>query len=86
MVRPGYRLSETVPPLPIFSPDPGASLTGFHEFRSNWAIDWARFADMPVSSVYYRIKLGQIPVVRIGKSIRIDPDEALAALKQGGAA
>jgi hypothetical protein len=46
MVRPGYRLSETVPPLPIFSPNPGAALTGFHEFRSNWAMDWARFADM----------------------------------------
>jgi hypothetical protein len=46
MVRPGYRLSETVPPLPIFGPDAGSSLTGFHEFRDNWAIDWARFADM----------------------------------------
>jgi hypothetical protein len=46
MVRPGYRLSETVPPLPIFSPNPGASLTGFHEFRSNWAFDWGRFMDL----------------------------------------
>ncbi len=46
MVRPGYRLSETVPVLPIFDPDPGASLTGFHEFRSNWAFDWRRFMDL----------------------------------------
>jgi hypothetical protein len=53
MVRPGYRLSETVPPLsetvpplPIFGPDPNASLTGFHEFRSNWAFDWGRFMDL----------------------------------------
>jgi hypothetical protein len=46
MVRPGYRLSETVSPLPIFASDPGSSLTGFHEFRDNWAMDWARFMDM----------------------------------------
>ena len=46
MVRPGYRLSETVPPLPIFGPNPNASLTGFHEFRSNWAFDWGRIMDL----------------------------------------
>src|SRR6202165_4294501 len=46
MVRPAYRLSETVPPLAIFDPNPNASLTGFHEFRSNWAIDWRRFMDL----------------------------------------
>ena len=46
MVRPGYRLSETVPPLPVFSTSPGASLTGFHEFRNNWAFDWGRFMDL----------------------------------------
>jgi hypothetical protein len=46
MVRPGYRLSETVPPLPIFSPNPKASLTGFHEFPGNWAFDWGRFMDL----------------------------------------
>jgi len=45
-VSPGYRLSESVPPLPIFSADPGASLTGFHEFRSIWAFDWGRFIDL----------------------------------------
>src|SRR5262249_8170794 len=45
MVRSGYRLSETVPPLPILG-DPSASLTGFHDFRSNWALDWGRFMDL----------------------------------------
>ena len=46
MVRPGYRLSELVSPLPIFGDDAGSALTGFHEFRSNWAMDWGRFMDM----------------------------------------
>jgi hypothetical protein len=46
MVRPGYRLSETVPPLDLFNIDAGSSLNGFHEFRSNWAMDWARFMDL----------------------------------------
>ena len=46
MVRPGYRLSETVPPLATFGTDEGSSLTGFHQFRGNWAIDWRRFADL----------------------------------------
>lgn len=46
MVRPGYRLSATVPQLPIFGPNAASSLTGFHEFPSNWAIDWIRFADL----------------------------------------
>jgi hypothetical protein len=46
MVRPGYRLSETVPPLDLFSPDANRSLNGFHEFPGNWAIDWGRFMDL----------------------------------------
>jgi hypothetical protein len=46
MVRPGYRLSATVPQLSIFGPNAGLSLNGFHEFRSNWAIDWVRYADL----------------------------------------
>jgi Animal haem peroxidase len=46
MVRPGYRISETVPQLPIFGDDEGSALTGFHEFPDNWAIDWVRFADL----------------------------------------
>ena len=46
MVRPGYRLSESVPQFPVFSPNAESSLNGFHEFPSNWAMDWTRFADL----------------------------------------
>lgn len=46
MVRPGYRLSETVGPLAIFATDPGAALTGFREFPGDWAIDWNLFLDL----------------------------------------
>jgi hypothetical protein len=57
MVRPIYRLSETVPPtesdgtapdgrLPIFAAPPALSLVGFNEFPSNWAIDWRLFFNM----------------------------------------
>lgn len=46
MVRPGYRLSETVPPLPIFAMPPKLSLTGFQEFPENWAFDWGLFIDL----------------------------------------
>src|SRR5206468_12314431 len=43
MVRPGYRLSETVGPLLIFADDPNKGLTGFREFPANWALDWNLF-------------------------------------------
>src|ERR1700730_8080627 len=46
MVRPGYRLSETVGPLSIFGPDPNKALTGFREFAASWAIDWNLFMDL----------------------------------------
>jgi len=48
MVRPGYRLSETIGPLAIFTADPASNegLTGFREFLSNWAIDWNLFMDL----------------------------------------
>jgi hypothetical protein len=47
MVRPGYRLSETVGPLAIFTFDqPDRGLTGFREFPENWAIDWNLFIDL----------------------------------------
>jgi len=46
MVRPGYRLSETIPPLAIFGPTPNSALTGFRKFPSNWAMDWNLFADL----------------------------------------
>ena len=45
MVRPIYRLNQTIPRLEIFSTDPLTSLTGFREFPSNWAIDWRLFFD-----------------------------------------
>ena len=49
MVRPGYRLNDAIGPFAIFPladrpADPG--LTGFDEFPSDWAIDWARFIDL----------------------------------------
>ncbi|MBV8516377.1 MAG: heme peroxidase [Acidobacteria bacterium] len=47
MVRPGYRVSETIPPLPIFDFDPTKpSLTGFQPVISTWAIDWNLFIDL----------------------------------------
>src|SRR5215472_1906552 len=55
MVRPGYRLNDDIGPLPIFTPtDVGdaatdvrePALTGFDQFPSGWAIDWARFIDL----------------------------------------
>jgi hypothetical protein len=47
MVRPGYRLNETLPDaLAIFATDPAKALTGFREFPSSWAIDWNLFADL----------------------------------------
>ena len=46
MVRPGYRLSETIGPLPIFAADPALDLRGFGLFPSTWAIDWNLFIDL----------------------------------------
>ncbi len=47
MVRPGYRLSETIGPLSIFTfNDPIKGLTGFREFPDTWAIDWNLFMDL----------------------------------------
>ena len=46
MVRPSYRLNETVGPLPIFKPgENDEDLRGFKAPKSNWAIDWRRFTD-----------------------------------------
>jgi hypothetical protein len=47
MVRPGYRLSETIGPLAIFTfDDVNKGLTGFRDFPSNWAIDWNLFINL----------------------------------------
>jgi Animal haem peroxidase len=46
MIRPGYRLSETIGPLPLFALDPDPDLRGFRAFPSNWAMDWNLFMDL----------------------------------------
>ncbi len=45
MVRPIYRLNQTIPRFAIFSTNPLTSLTGFREFPSQWAIDWRLYFD-----------------------------------------
>ena len=50
MVRPGYRLNDSVL-LPIFPvPKQGLpeGLTGFREMNPNWGIDWGRFIDIDI--------------------------------------
>jgi len=44
MIRPIYRLNQTIDRLPIFA-QKGQSLVGFRKFPSNWAIDWRLFFD-----------------------------------------
>lgn len=52
MVRPGYRLNETAPVLPIFDPvNPKLGLNAFGKFNSAWAIDWQRFIDLGIPQV-----------------------------------
>ena len=46
MVRPGYRLNDTVGPLPIFAPGNDVDLRGFKAPQPNWAIDWRRLMDL----------------------------------------
>jgi heme peroxidase len=44
MVRPIYRLSQSIPRFPIFNlPGQGESLVGFRDFPHNWAIEWELF-------------------------------------------
>jgi Animal haem peroxidase len=49
MVRPGYRLSDTIL-LPIFPvpPDFPEGLTGFRAMNPAWGIDWSRFIDLDI--------------------------------------
>jgi hypothetical protein len=42
MIRPIYRLNQSIDRLPIFSAA-GESLVGFRKFPTNWAIDWNLF-------------------------------------------
>ena len=47
MVRPGYRLNDTVKPVPIFAFGPNAvDLRGFKAPQPNFALDWRRFIDL----------------------------------------
>jgi hypothetical protein len=47
MIRPGYRLSDAVKPVPIFAlGDDAVDLRGFKPPHSDWAIDWRRFVDI----------------------------------------
>jgi hypothetical protein len=47
MVRPGYRLNDTVKPVPIFKFGANAEdLRGFKPPKPNWALDWRRFIDL----------------------------------------
>jgi hypothetical protein len=52
-----------------------------------WRVErFAEWADIPVKSVYYQIDLGRIPgVVRFGKTVRIDPEVAIPALREAAA-
>jgi hypothetical protein len=43
MVRPLYRLNQTVSRLPIFANDKGQDLKGFRTFPREWSIDWRLF-------------------------------------------
>lgn len=47
MIRPGYRLNDLTPLLPIFPFGQFAlGLTGFRRMVSTWALDWGRFVDI----------------------------------------
>jgi len=46
MVRPSYRLNDTVGRIPIFARDPDPNLRGFRTMTPGWAIDWRRFIDI----------------------------------------
>lgn len=83
MVRPGYRLSETVPPIAIFEHDPAKALTGFREFPDNWAIDWNLFsfleprdpADTTRTQLAYKIDTSLVnPLSKLPPSIAIHPN------------
>jgi hypothetical protein len=65
-----------------------ARVSVFAESDGLWRVEkFAAWAGIPVPSVYYQIAQGRIPgVVRFGKTIRIDPEVALPALRDGGAA
>jgi Animal haem peroxidase len=93
MVRPGYRLSETIGPLSIFAPDPNRALTGFRKFPESWAIDWNLFIDLEPrdptditrTQLAYKIDTSLVnPLGNLPPSIAIDPATlALRNLERG---
>jgi hypothetical protein len=93
MVRPGYRLSETVGPLSIFGPNPNKALTGFRKFPANWAIDWNLLidleprdpADITRTQLAYKIDTALVnPLGNLPPSIAFDPSTlALRNLERG---
>ena len=48
MIRPNYRINETISRRPIFSgsSDPAGNLGGFRPIPSDWALDWQFFIDL----------------------------------------
>ena len=83
MVRPGYRLSETIGPLLIFATDPNQALTGFREFPGNWALDWNLFmtlaprdpANATRTQLAYRIDTSLVnPLGHLPPSIAVNPN------------
>jgi heme peroxidase len=95
MVRPGYRLSETIGPLAIFTDNPASNegLTGFREFPSNWAIDWNLFMDLQPrnpddktrTQLAYRIDTSLVdPLGHLPPSIASHPSNLAARNLQRG--
>ena len=93
MVRPGYRLSETIGPLAIFAADPLKALTGFREFPNTWAIDWNLFMDLQPrdpgdttrTQLAYKIDTSLVnPLGSLPPSVAINPNIlALRNLERG---
>lgn len=94
MVRPGYRLSETIGPLSIFNfSDPNKALTGFREFPSSWAIDWNLFIDLTPrdpddttrTQLAYKIDTSLVnPLGKLPESVAVNPNIlALRNLQRG---
>jgi hypothetical protein len=94
MVRPGYRLSETIGPLSIFTFDnPLKGLTGFREFPNTWAIDWNLFIDLQErdpdnttrTQLAYKIDTSLVnPLGNLPPSVAVNPNIlALRNLQRG---
>ena len=69
--------------LPIATPAPIAAATS-HEELVNAKVLSASLS-LPVSCVYEYAKAGRIPSVRVGRHVRFNHSQVLAALKSPGA-